>query len=514
MKPRPWDLPAVTPSPKKTRLPVSYPALKSLHSISAPASTSSLKKQPEEFVPVKPVASTLLSKLAHVNRQPFDKVEPEPLVRSSDFTDTLRDPSISSSTAPQSRVVPHEDIQDHLRGRYYLSPSRLYSVIRLLPDKQGYDVPVAGDWITIAVVAERGPYKYSKALVEITPDEDNHKGKTKAPPKPSGKKFINIKLVDFGAPARSASSATGGKTEEGRPKKVYRGGSHGTFEQMCDLKATWVHCSTPGFSSYFRFWSNDTPHPATNILAITPESASSILVIRRAKDLGLCIAVKRDGKWGLKPLEESSGATYLVSGHIIHAGRVDPWDSLFVSENISREGQAKAARKLAAREDAQILKVLQDMKAVMKVREVGLGEKEKEKLRSSTKGKQKQKSDAGEASATATPDASAPKVMTVKSAFSTQALKHLGFDPTIKPGQVRHNNSATKKKMEDLAALQASRGPITLKSRAGEKVRSGVVVPSTLQAKTKKKPVDLTHARRLGRGHGDARICAAVIAEN
>ncbi|KAJ7802186.1 hypothetical protein B0H14DRAFT_3884706 [Mycena olivaceomarginata] len=600
-------------SPRKTRRPASYQN-SSLHPISALASSSSLEKQPEEFVPVKPAASTLLSKLAHVNRQPFDKVEPEPLVRSSAFTDTPRDPSVSSSTAPQrddrlaiietldvgpvdhkppfddpyfqqlepnsgirlsSRVVPHEDIQDHLRGRYYLSPSRLYSAVRLLPDKQGYDVPVAGDWITIAVVAERGPYKYSKAPVEITPDEDDRKGKAKAPPKPSGKKFINIKLVDFGAPARSASSATGGKAvirgdamlslllfesdgfetvpqEEGRPKK-----------------ATWSHCSTPRILKPFQR-SNDTPHPTTNVLAITPESASSILVIGRAKDLGLCVAVKRDGKvckswcdtrvsdvcewhlqhaveqrrasrpeftagyaytlicfihlssdlpyrstsgmsmtagkrkadydprrkWGLKPLEESSGATYLVSGHIIHAGRVDPRDSLFVSENIGREGQAKAARKLAAREDAQILKALQGrdaegMKAVMKAREVGLAEKEKEKLRSSTKGKQKQKSNAGETSATATPDASAPKAMPVKSAFSAQALKHLGFDPTIKPGQVRHDNFATKKKMEDLAALQASRGPITLKPRAGEKVRSGVVVPSTLQAK--KKPVDLTH---------------------
>jgi minichromosome maintenance protein 10 len=135
----------------------------------------------------------------------------------------------------------------------------LYSAVRLLPDKQGYDVPAAGDWITIAVVAERGPYKYSKPPVEITPDEDDRKGKAKAPSKPSGKKFINIKLVDFGAPARSASSATGGKAvirgdamlslllfesdgfetvpqEEGRPKKVYRGGSRGAFEQMCDLK--------------------------------------------------------------------------------------------------------------------------------------------------------------------------------------------------------------------------------------------------------------------------------------
>ncbi|KAJ7701036.1 hypothetical protein B0H14DRAFT_3527778 [Mycena olivaceomarginata] len=44
-------------------------------------------------------------------------------------------------------------------------------------------------------------------------------------------------------------------------------------------------------------------------------------------------------KWGLKPLKES-GATYLVSGHIIHAGRVDPRDSLFVSENIGHVGRA------------------------------------------------------------------------------------------------------------------------------------------------------------------------------
>ncbi|KAJ7353467.1 hypothetical protein DFH08DRAFT_1077634 [Mycena albidolilacea] len=589
-----------TPSPRKTRRPASYQN-SSLHPISAPAS-SSLEKQPE-FVPVKPAASTtLLSKLAHVNRQPFDKVEPEPLIRSSAFTDTPRDPSVSSSTVPQrddrlaivetldvgpvdhkppfddpyfqqlepnsrirlsSRVVPHEDIQDHLRGRYYLSPSRLYSAVRLLPDKQGYDVPVAGDWITIAVMAERGPYKYSKAPVEIIPDEDDRKGKAKAPPKPSGKKFINIKLVDFGAPARSASSATGGKAvirgdamlslllfesdgfetvpqEEGQPKKVYRGGSRGAFEQMCDLKeGDVVALLNPRILKPFQR-SNNTPHPTTNVLAITPESALSILVIGRAKDLGLCVAVKRDGKvckswcdtrvsdvcewhlqhaveqrranrpeftagtsgmsmtagkrkadydprrkWGLKPLDESLGATYLVSGHIIHAGRVDLRDSLFVSENIGREGQAKAARKLAAREDAQILKVLQGrdaegMKAVMKAREVGLAEKEKEKLRSSTKGKQN-KSNAGETSATATPDASAPKAMPVKSAFSAQALKHLGFDPTIKPGQVCHDNSATKKKMEDLAALQASWGPITLKPRAGEKVRSGVVFPSTLE---------------------------------
>jgi hypothetical protein len=39
-------------------------------------------------------------------------------------------------------------MQEYLRARYYLSPSRLYSAVRLLPDKHGYDVPVAGDWVT------------------------------------------------------------------------------------------------------------------------------------------------------------------------------------------------------------------------------------------------------------------------------------------------------------------------------------------------------------------------------
>ncbi|KAJ7353196.1 hypothetical protein DFH08DRAFT_804778 [Mycena albidolilacea] len=115
-----------------------------------------------------------------------------------------------------------------------------------------------------------------------------------------------------------------------------------------------------------------------NILAITPESALSMLVIGHARDLRLYMVVERDGqvckswcdthvsnvykwhiqhvveqqqvdydpchKWGLKLLEES-GAMYLVSGHIIHARRVDLWDSLFVSENIGCEGQVNTVLK-------------------------------------------------------------------------------------------------------------------------------------------------------------------------
>ncbi|KAF8192744.1 hypothetical protein K438DRAFT_1919276 [Mycena galopus ATCC 62051] len=601
------------PKKQKTRRPQSsHPPLKSFNASSASASSASLKKQPEQFFPAKPVASTLLSKLANVNRRPDDTAEAAPLVRTSAFTDAPLDSSISVSTVPQrddrlaiienldagpvdhkpsfddphfeqlepnsgirlsSRIVPHEDLQDHLRGRYYLSPSRLYSVARLLPDKQGYDVPVAGDWITIAVVAERGPFKYTKAPVEITPDDEDdatkgRKGKAKDLPKPSGRKFINLRLVDFGAPARSASSATGGKAiirgdamlslllfesdgfemvpqDEGRPKKVYRGGSRGAFEEMCDLKeGDVVALLNPRIFKPFER-KNDSPHPTTNILAITPDSSSSILIIGRAKDLGLCVAVKRDGKacrswcdtrvsdvcewhvqraveqrranrpefaagtsgmsttahkrkadydprrkWGLKPLaQESSGATYVVAGHIVSGGRGDPRDSLFISERMGREGQAKASRKLAASEDARVLKALQGrdaegMKPVMKAREAGLAEKEE--LRAAKNGKGKQKAGtAKEPAADAVP-------MPVKSAFSAQQLKDLGFDPTIKPGQRRHDDAATKKKIDALALLQASRKPIKLGGpRTGEKVRSSVVVPSKTQPE-KQKPFDST----------------------
>lgn len=191
----------------------------------------------------------------------------------------------------RSRVLPYDDFQDHLRGRYYLSPSKLYSVVRLLPNKQGYDVPVSGDWLTIAVVAERGKMKYTQAPVGVTRDDTlNQEGDqdrmdalpdlsaipsqsrpSRPPPfqkrkkpgqddgfKPSGKKYVNMKLIDFGCRSRGAS-ADGGKAKirgdaflslllfesdtcdvvtqaDGSKQKVYRGGSKGAFERISKLR--------------------------------------------------------------------------------------------------------------------------------------------------------------------------------------------------------------------------------------------------------------------------------------
>ena len=132
-----------------------------------------------------------------------------------------------------------------------------------MPDKQGYDVPVPGDWITVAVVAERGPIKFTRAPVTIEAEDGDNKDKKKGksgvnePEKSFGKKYVNLKLIDFGA--RSSSTNAGPSVIRGdafltlllfesdgfdllpredgmKPEKLYKGGSRGAFENLTNVK--------------------------------------------------------------------------------------------------------------------------------------------------------------------------------------------------------------------------------------------------------------------------------------
>jgi minichromosome maintenance protein 10 len=172
----------------------------------------------------------------------------------------------------RKRTLPHSHLQDHLAGRYYLAPSLLYSVIRLSRDGATYDVPVEGDWITIAVVAERGAVKVSGAKEAVSEDEDEEtrkldvEEKVKQGDAPLSKeamarkrwikrrglrKYINLKLCAL--PPRNRSMGTkevegdamlqlllfeadarihdGARGEEVR----YKGGSGGAYEKWCNL---------------------------------------------------------------------------------------------------------------------------------------------------------------------------------------------------------------------------------------------------------------------------------------
>ena len=123
------------------------------------------------------------------------------------------------------------------------------------------------------MVAERGPINHTRAPVGLEREEGDvigrngkptksNPGKAKptcsVPPKPLGKKYVNLKLIDFGC--RSDPGVSGGKptirgdallslllfesdsfdtldsNSGGLPKKIYKGGSKGAFEHMSTLR--------------------------------------------------------------------------------------------------------------------------------------------------------------------------------------------------------------------------------------------------------------------------------------
>ena len=119
-----------------------------------------------------------------------------------------------------------------------------------------------GDWITIAVVAERGPIKFTRAPVTIEAEDGDNKNKKGSKKygvneEKKGKKYVNLKLIDFGA---RSSSTTGGTSvirgdafltlllfeSDGfdliprgdgmKPEKLYKGGSRGAFEHLTKVK--------------------------------------------------------------------------------------------------------------------------------------------------------------------------------------------------------------------------------------------------------------------------------------
>ncbi|KAI0790960.1 hypothetical protein C8Q75DRAFT_758703 [Abortiporus biennis] len=625
-----------TPSPKRRRIDRELATGERLPSLFSNMLSSSKSSRPKQTLSTsqKSVSapSTVLSKLATFAKSSSTETTKNSVVRSTAFSEKPV-PSAAESTVesqkrdenlalvedlelgpvehkppfddpqfqklePNSgirlscRAIPHDEFQDYLRGRYYLSPSKLYSVIRLLPNKQGYDVPVDGDWVTIAVIAERGPLKFSKAPVGVGKEDQGHdeekddtlddlnnadandkkpkpeynrfKGKAKesGPPKPTGKKYVNLKLVDFGC--RSGSSSSSGKSvirgdaflslllfeadrvdtiEEEKEdmnglvkkvkRKIYRGGSRGAFERMATLKeGSVVALLNPKILRPFQR-SGDAPHPTDNILALTPESIDSTMVIGQSQDLGMCKAIKRDGsvcgswcdkrisdvcdwhiqnavkqrragraeftagtsglstsaarkpaydpqrKWGLTPNasahQEGGSATYVVSGHVVSNSRYT--NSMFISESVGRDAQAKAARKMMGEDgDKALAKLLkrdkEGMQAVIAAREYGqkmLGKEKGEKVKKGQKNEKAKLSKSKMVNLDSSSEDEEEESKPKRNAFSAQLIRNLGFDPTAKDSR-RPKDSEVQKKLNALAALQGKRRDIDLGPRPGRKL--------------------------------------------
>jgi minichromosome maintenance protein 10 len=145
----------------------------------------------------------------------------------------------------------HEDVSEFLRGRYYLSPSTLYSIARPSKNRQGYDIPVEAEWVTIAVVAERGDIKLQNVSIRTTEEVKGSKDAKGENGRPAGpKKYTTIRLIDLGSVSSNekakstrgdaylnmmlfeAESVTTSRESTSRTvERSYKGGSGGAFEQ-------------------------------------------------------------------------------------------------------------------------------------------------------------------------------------------------------------------------------------------------------------------------------------------
>jgi len=148
-------------------------------------------------------------------------------------------------------------------------------------------------------------------------------------------------------------------------------------------------------------------------------------------------------QWGLKPEDSSSGSTYVFSGHVI-SGSVSGSRSMYVSETIGREAQAKASR-IAAKDADRTLKALlekdkEGTRALIKARRAsGLKDASKDTDSSSSKQKSDSLPSDSEKEGSSQPH---PQRM---NAYSADVIRKLGFDPTSKAG---------KKNKREVAELQ------------------------------------------------------------
>ena len=157
-------------------------------------------------------------------------------------------------------------------------------------------------------------------------------------------------------------------------------------------------------------------------------------------------------QWGLKPEIDSTvgSATYVVSGHIVSDRRES---GLFVNEALGRDAQAKAARKVSAKDADEALKKLlkrdkEGMKAVKAARDFGKRHAEKEEAKDGKtdkgKGKEVSKKRKRNENDSDSSDAEGEKEL-VKNAYSATLVRNLGFDPTAKEGRKVKDSEVQRK---------------------------------------------------------------------
>lgn len=277
------------------------------------------------------------------------------------FQAPLGDPQFTklepnSNVRLKQRKLSHPDLQDHLYGRYMVRINQLYSIVRKLDNGRSkggteWDIPLVGDWVLFAVIGEKGDFKLTNPSNQsFDPKSSLKSDQPKNPSESAGnhddlteslrqddeaqqsihatefsqqarprkrKHFVNLKLIDMSSKTISRSGSgflnmllfeaeeeilTKTVNGDGVPvsKKTYRGGSGGAYEKFWkEQPGTLMAILNP---KVLKSRSYGTSGNSSSILSITPETADSVIVIGRAKDLGNCTARRLDtgkecGNW-------------------------------------------------------------------------------------------------------------------------------------------------------------------------------------------------------------------------
>lgn len=190
----------------------------------------------------------------------------------------MNDRSLTLPLITSQRYTSHNDVQELMTSRYYLSPSRLYSVVRLSRDRQYFDVPLDSDWITIAIVCGKseirninGGATNGQASTSVKDESDDGDENDDNGPNPARKKsksrvkteeglvdakkktrkFVNLRLCSLPNKASRKGNGVSGdalltlllfeaesesRSKNGDSTKVhYRGGSGGAYEKWWKL---------------------------------------------------------------------------------------------------------------------------------------------------------------------------------------------------------------------------------------------------------------------------------------
>lgn len=250
-----------------------------------------------------------------------------------------------SRTRLRRRLVPHETLLGFVDGRFLLPPPLLYSVCTPGTRDGDFDVPVDGDWLTICVLAEKGPLRETRDTSR--PDSSEHEREHREEAPPRQRRYMTAKLVDL---ATGTDSARGDAEllmtvfeaertwRDADGKRHYSGGSGGAFERLQIEQPGAVLCllnpkvrrggrdrysaaagaPSAGAGARARAAAYGDDGDGSRLMCLNPTAASSLVVVGYAADHGECEAIKQDGTRCARFVDRRTGA-HACAFHVANA---------------------------------------------------------------------------------------------------------------------------------------------------------------------------------------------------